>query len=109
MKRILAGILLFWSDCAICFAQNTANLVNYAVSVRVTATKARPANLNRRYLKVENNCVTANIFVDPNTTATSTSAIKLTPGQSWFPWTIPNGAISIIGDGTCTAVIVTEG
>jgi len=57
------------------------------------------ANASRKYLQVQNNDTTGNIFVRcDGSAATTTTSIKIAPAQTWAPTVPPVGACAAIGD-----------
>ncbi len=82
-----------------------------APAVTTTAANLVAAKPNRRYLLVQNNSTSGNVYVNTAATATAANGIKLAPGASLeFDNFCPVGAISAIGDiASNPNVIVLEG
>lgn len=113
MKKLLPLICaLLLSTAAV--AQGLLSPYTYK-NTNVTVTNASAqviaANYTRRYISIQNNHATANIFCTPTDTATTALGVKIAAGQMWVPY-MPslNNAINCIGDtASNTSVVITEG
>ena len=94
-------------------AQSNINLsivtVN-AATVTAGATVFATANTSRQYLQVQNNDSTRTVYVGVLPTVSTTTGIKLSPGQTWAPYKPPASVFYMIGDsGSNANVTWTEG
>jgi hypothetical protein len=82
--------------------QNAAAGTSFTQSSNtVTTTSAiiSAANTSRKFMFIQNNDATANVFVAFGNSATTSNGIKLTPGQSWQITTnAPTNAVQAISN-----------
>ena len=111
MKKLLLRAALLASLGAEAQQQSPYTATTSAVTVTNSSAVAVAANYTRRYLAIQNNHASANIFCTSGGTATTTTGVKIAAGQMWAPY-MPtmNNAIACIGDtASNTTVTVVEG
>lgn len=90
----------------------TGSITQVAQTVTTVASTILTANANRKYLLLQNQHATGNVWVNFQTTATTTNGIKIVPGGflSMDALMVSTQAISAIGDvASNTAFMVVEG
>lgn len=88
----------------------SAVFTNTAPTITNSSTVAIAANTSRKYLTIQNNDASGNIFCTPVAVATTTNGVKILPAQMWAPSVVTTSAINCIGSIASNAnVIVTEG
>lgn len=72
-----------------------------SVTVGAAAANALAANTNRKYLSVQNQSATENIFARADGTAAvaNGTSFRIPPGGVWTPRVAPTGAVSLIRGG----------
>lgn len=104
IKTDASGNLFTSTGAAAIVFTNTAPTITNATTVAIAA------NASRKYLSVQNNDATGNLFCTPVAAATTTNGVKILPAQMWAPSVTTTSAINCIGSIASNAnVIVTEG
>jgi hypothetical protein len=82
-----------------------------APAVTGASSQALAANANRRYLFMQNQHGSGNVWVraDGGVATQTAAAVKIGPGGFWEPAQVPTGQINIIGDVAHNLLHVTEG
>jgi len=92
-----------------------ATLVNYPVTIQVASQQILGANASRRYLEIQNNHATEDIYVNFGAAATVANGLCIRSrttnptGQPQKFAVPPTNTVNIIAAGVNNAVIVTEG
>lgn len=93
--------------------QSNINLTTVTVvgkTITTGATVIATTNTSRQYVQVQNNDSTLILYVSTDPAITTSTGVKLNPGETWAPYKPPSAPIYAIGNsGSNTNVNITEG